>query len=96
MRHSFKHFLRCKFSYECFILLYAKDSCPTFFLQLDVCIVFLTEKNSINYVLEHLADANFDPEFYKLHESEIVAKFNQENNTNIQLKKKSWARIFSA
>jgi NADPH-dependent 2,4-dienoyl-CoA reductase/sulfur reductase-like enzyme len=56
----------------------------------------LTEKRSINYVLEHLADANFDPEFYKLHEVEIVAKFNQENNTNIQLKKKSWTRIFSA
>jgi len=55
----------------------------------------LTEKRSVDYVLEHLADANFDPEFYKLYESEIVAKFNQENNTNIQLKKKSWARIFS-
>ena len=49
----------------------------------------LTEKKSVNDVLEHLADANFDPEFYKLHEAEIVAKFNQENNTNIQLKKKS-------
>ncbi len=56
----------------------------------------LTEKKSVNDVLEHLADANFDPEFYKLHEAEIVAKFNQENNTNIQLKKKSWKRIFSA
>ena len=55
----------------------------------------LTEKQSINYVLEHLADANFDPEFYKLHEKEIVSKFNQENNTNIVLKKKSWKRIFS-
>tara|TARA_R110002124_G_scaffold286740_1_gene468524 strand:+ start:4943 stop:6307 length:1365 start_codon:yes stop_codon:yes gene_type:complete len=55
----------------------------------------LTEKRKVNYVLEHLADANFDPEFYKLHEAEIVAKFNQENNTNIQLKKKSWKRIFS-
>jgi NADPH-dependent 2,4-dienoyl-CoA reductase/sulfur reductase-like enzyme len=55
----------------------------------------LNEKRSVDYVLEHLADANFDPEFYKLHESEIVAKFNQENNTNIQLKKKSWKRIFS-
>lgn len=54
----------------------------------------LTEKRSVNYVLEHLADANFDPEFYKLHEPEIVAKFNKENNTNIQLKKKSWKRIF--
>lgn len=55
----------------------------------------LTEKRSVEYVLEHLADANFDPEFYKLHEPEIVAKFNKENNTNIQLKKKSWKRIFS-
>ena len=49
----------------------------------------LNEKRTVDYVLEHLADANFDPEFYKLHEKEIVAKFNQENNTNIQLKKKS-------
>ncbi|MCL5128988.1 NAD(P)/FAD-dependent oxidoreductase [Algibacter sp. L4_22] len=55
----------------------------------------LNEKHTVDYVLEHLADANFDPEFYKLHEKEIVAKFNQENNTNIQLKKKSWKRIFS-
>ncbi len=55
----------------------------------------LTKKQSVDYVLEHLADANFDPEFYKLHEKNIVAKFNQENNTNIQLKKKSWKRIFA-
>jgi predicted DNA-binding WGR domain protein len=54
----------------------------------------LSKKQSIEYVLEHLADANFDPEFYKLHEKEIVSKFNKENNTNIQLKKKSWKRIF--
>ena len=54
----------------------------------------LIDKKSVEYVLEHLADANFDPEFYKLHENEIVTKFNQENNTNIQLKKKSWKRIF--
>ena len=55
----------------------------------------LSEKRSVEYVLEHLADANFDPEFYKLHEPAIIAKFNKENNTNIQLKKKSWKRIFS-
>jgi len=54
----------------------------------------LTEKRDVNYVMEHLADANFDPEFYKLHEKDIVSKFNQENNTNIKLKKKSWKRIF--
>ena len=56
---------------------------------------WLTENQSVEYVLEYLADANFDPEFYKLHEAEIVAKFNQENNTSIQLKKKSWKRIFA-
>ncbi len=54
----------------------------------------LTEQRTVDYVLEHLADANFDPEYYKLQEKEIVSKFNQENNTNIQLKKKSWKRIF--
>ncbi|MCH2033844.1 MAG: FAD-dependent oxidoreductase [Tenacibaculum sp.] len=55
----------------------------------------LTEKKSVNHVLEHLADANFDPEFYKQYEQEIVSKFNRENGTNIQVKKKSWKRIFS-
>ncbi|MFT4698312.1 MAG: NAD(P)H-nitrite reductase large subunit [Flavobacteriaceae bacterium] len=55
----------------------------------------LTENRSIEYVLEHLSDANFDPEFYTLHEKEIITKFNTENNSNIQLKKKSWKRIFS-
>jgi NADPH-dependent 2,4-dienoyl-CoA reductase/sulfur reductase-like enzyme len=55
----------------------------------------LNKKQTVDHVLEHLADANFDPEFYKLHEKEIVEKFNLENNTNIQLKKKSWKRIFS-
>ncbi|MFT4800561.1 MAG: NAD(P)H-nitrite reductase large subunit [Flavobacteriaceae bacterium] len=54
----------------------------------------LTNKKSVHYVLEHLADANFDPEFYRLHENEIVEKFNKENNSNIQLRKKSWSRIF--
>ena len=52
-------------------------------------------KESVEYVLEYLADANFDPEFYKKYEPEIIAKFNRENNTSIQLKKKSWKRIFS-
>ena len=56
---------------------------------------WITESKSIEFVLEYLADANFDPEFYKLHEAEILAKFNQENNTNIYLKKKNWRRIFS-
>ena len=56
---------------------------------------WLSEKKSVEHVLEYLADANFDPEFYKVHEAEIVAKFNREMGTNIQIKKKSWKRIFS-
>jgi NAD(P)H-nitrite reductase large subunit len=61
----------------------------------DIFNKWLTENQTIDHVLEHLADANFDPEFYKLYESEIVEKFNKENNTSIQTKKKSWKRIFS-
>ena len=52
------------------------------------------KKQTIEYVLAHLCDANFDPEFYKLHEQEIVGKFNYENSTSIHLKKRSWKRIF--
>ena len=32
----------------------------------------LNKEKTVDYVMEHLADANFDPEFYKLHEAEIV------------------------
>ncbi len=55
----------------------------------------LTKKKSINYVLEHLSDANFDPEFYNTYEKEIIAKFNNENNTKLISRRKSWKRIFS-
>ena len=56
---------------------------------------WLSQKKSVEFVLEYLADANFDPEFYRAHEAEILEKFNREMGTNIQLKKKSWTRIFS-
>ena len=36
---------------------------------------WLSEKKNINYVIEHLAEANFDPEFYKKHEDEIRESF---------------------
>ncbi|WP_459212550.1 NAD(P)/FAD-dependent oxidoreductase [Aquimarina rhabdastrellae] len=56
---------------------------------------WLNEEQTVEHILEHLKDANFDPEFYKQYESEIVSKFNQENNTSIKVKAKSWKRIFS-
>ncbi len=55
----------------------------------------LTEKKTVTYVLTHLEDANFDPEFYKKYASEILFKFNEEKGTKIELKKKNWKRIFS-
>ena len=54
---------------------------------------WLTKEKSIEYVLEHLKDANFDPEFYKSHEKIILQKFNHENNTHLIPKKKSWKRL---
>ncbi|WP_421977713.1 NAD(P)/FAD-dependent oxidoreductase [Roseivirga seohaensis] len=51
------------------------------------------EGRTVDYALEHLKDANFDPELYKTYETEIIAQFNRENGKNIQLKKKSWKRI---
>jgi len=56
---------------------------------------WLTEERAINYVMEYLRDANFDPEFYARYEFEIVTKFNSEFGTNISPKKKSWKRIFA-
>jgi len=55
---------------------------------------WLSEKKTVNFVLEHLKDANFDPEFYKEYEGEILEKFNKENGTDLKSKKKSWKRIF--
>ncbi|WP_298766315.1 FAD/NAD(P)-binding oxidoreductase [uncultured Polaribacter sp.] len=88
--------------YKCITISFDKNSrkfigINTFGIRMrhEIFDKWLTENQSIEHVLEHLADANFDPEFYKLHEGEIVAKFNKENNTNIQSKKKSWKRIFS-
>lgn len=56
---------------------------------------WLTDERSTDYILEHLKDANFDPEFYSLFEKDIVAHYNKVYSKNIQVKSKSWARIFS-
>ena len=56
---------------------------------------WLNEKRSIQYVLEHLKDANFDPELYSTYEDAIVSKFNADFGQNIQPKNKSWKRILN-
>ncbi len=64
-------------------------------LRHEVFDRWLNEKQTIEYVLQHLKDANFDPEFYKKYEYEIVEKFNYENKTTLTVKAKSWKRILA-
>ena len=61
----------------------------------EIFDAWLTESRTIDYVMEHLKDANFDPEFYSTYEKDIVATYNTDFGKNIQLKKKNWKRIFS-
>lgn len=39
---------------------------------------WLREKQNISYVLEHLVEANFDPEFFRRHEPEIIQAFEKQ------------------
>jgi len=45
----------------------------------QICEEWIRDERTIDYVLSHLRDANFDPEFYKKHELEITESFNNEN-----------------
>ncbi len=55
---------------------------------------WLTQQRDVEYVMEHLADANFDPEFYANYEHKIVSKFNSDFGKSIKSKKKNIKRIF--
>lgn len=55
---------------------------------------WLTEERNVDYVMEHLADANFDPEFYKHHEASILSKYNSDSGKSLKTKKKNIKRIF--
>ncbi len=86
----------------CITLAYDKESklflgINTFGIRMrhEIFDRWLTENRTTDYVMEYLKDANFDPEFYKQYEEEVVAKYNLEQGTSITTKKKSWKRIFS-
>ena len=53
---------------------------------------WLKDKASVKLVLSHLRTANFDPEFYKQYEEEIINQFNRETGLNVSLAKKKWWR----
>lgn len=44
----------------------------------EVCDRWIREKRSIDYVLQRLEEANFDPEFFRRYESDIVREFKQQ------------------
>lgn len=85
----------------CITIAFDKDSetllgINTFGIRLrhEIFDRWLRESKSIDYVMEHLRDANFDPEFYKGFESDIVSKYNSDFTKSINLKKKNLKRIF--
>ena len=55
---------------------------------------WLSEERSIDHVMEFLADANFDPEFYSKYERQILDQYNREMKTQIRPAKRSLKRIF--
>lgn len=58
-------------------------------LRHESCDKWIHEGRSIEFVLEHLPEANFDPECYRQYESQIIQKFNRENSgANLSLKTK--------
>lgn len=63
-------------------------------LRHEVCARWINGKKTMAYILQHLRDANFDPEFYKQYEKDIIAQYNQENGTSLTVKKRDWKRIF--
>jgi NAD(P)H-nitrite reductase large subunit len=58
---------------------------------------WLKSKATIQNVIEHLNKANFDPEFYKRYENEIITAYNSETGSSVPLRKKKglFASLFS-
>ncbi|MDX1941388.1 MAG: NAD(P)/FAD-dependent oxidoreductase [Saprospiraceae bacterium] len=53
----------------------------------EVCEKWLRAGAHIEEVLQNLSLANFDPEFYKTYEADVIKIYNQQANKNLQLKK---------
>ncbi len=54
----------------------------------EVCEKWLATHASIEDVLQHLGMANFDPEFYKEHEEELIRLYNAKTGNALKLKTK--------
>ncbi|MEL7122749.1 MAG: FAD-dependent oxidoreductase, partial [Bacteroidota bacterium] len=54
----------------------------------EVCEKWIAQNTSVEEVLTNLGLANFDPEFYKEYEQDVVSIYNQQSGKNLQLKQK--------
>ena len=54
----------------------------------EVCEKWLAERTPMDEVLQNLSLANFDPEFYKEYESDVIKLYNGQTGKSLQLKKK--------
>ena len=55
---------------------------------------WLNEERSVDHIMQYLADANFDPEFYQRYEKQILAHFNAQMGSQIRPARRSLKRIF--
>ena len=65
-------------------------------LRHHVMDYIIRNKHNIQYLIEHLRDVNFDPEFYKNHSKEIAKAYETQFQTKVRLKYKNWFRIMKA
>jgi len=61
----------------------------------NVCDKWITEKRNIEYVLTHLSEANFDPEFYKKNEQALLDVYEKKTGKRLKLQKRNWASILN-
>jgi len=54
----------------------------------EVCEKWLAEKTHVEEVLQDLSLANFDPEFCKEYEADIIKQYNQQEGTSLALREK--------
>lgn len=54
---------------------------------------WLRAGKDVDFVVQHLQDANFDPELYKKYEQSIIAAFNAQEGSRIKLQPRSWKRL---
>ncbi len=54
----------------------------------EVCEKWILEKTHIEEVLTHLGMANFDPEFYKQYEQNLIDQYNEQTGSSVTLKTK--------